>query len=239
MRSLHTLKSVDPAEDKNRRPLMSDFDYIISLIEERTERNHRLIEDRNELYESRFKSVQVVIDERDRLYLSNFKAAETAVSAALAAAEKAVNAAFMASEKAVLKAEQAQKEYNERSNEFRGQLDDQAKTLMPRPETLTMFRALEEKLIAVQTVADARFASQQASSKSELDSAKSNFQKSVDGIESQVASLREFRGGSDGRNSAQLGFTQQKQWSTGIWVGIVIGLMALLTALVEGLTRHP
>lgn len=76
-------------------------------------------------------------------------AAEKAVQAALVAAEKAVSAAFAASEKAVLKAEEAQKEYNIRSNEFRGQLDDQAKTLMPRPETMTMFKATDDKLTGI------------------------------------------------------------------------------------------
>jgi hypothetical protein len=35
-------------------------------------------------------------------------------------------ASFEASEKAIVKAENAQRDYNVRSNEFRGQLDDQA-----------------------------------------------------------------------------------------------------------------
>src|ERR1700722_3073367 len=64
-----------------------------------------------------------IIEERDRLYDMRFKASETAVNAALAAQEKAVTAAFTASEKAIVKAEDAQKDYNNRSNEFRGQLD--------------------------------------------------------------------------------------------------------------------
>src|SRR6202035_5755903 len=90
-----------------------------------------------------------ISEERDRQYDQRFRAAEIAVSAALSAQEKAVAAAFLASEKAIIKAqeaqgdaflasekaiikaEEAQKDYNLRSNEFRGQLDDQAKTLMP------------------------------------------------------------------------------------------------------------
>jgi hypothetical protein len=90
--------------------------------------------------------IERILDERDRLYESRFKAGEVAVAAALSAQEKAVSAAFVASEKAVLKAEEAQKEYNIRSNEFRGQLDDQAKTLMPRLESSALLRALEEKI---------------------------------------------------------------------------------------------
>ncbi len=91
-----------------------------------------------------------VIDERDRQYDQRFRAAEIALSAALSAQEKAVAAAFLASEKAIIKAEEAQKDYNIRSNEFRGQLDDQAKTLMPRPETVALFKAMDEKLLIAQ-----------------------------------------------------------------------------------------
>jgi formaldehyde-activating enzyme involved in methanogenesis len=71
--------------------------------------------------------VERIMDERDRLYEAKFKAAETAVTTALSSAEKAVNAAlaaqekqtassFAASEKAIVKAEEAQREYNIRSN---------------------------------------------------------------------------------------------------------------------------
>jgi hypothetical protein len=97
--------------------------------------------------------LEKIIEERDRLYDTRFKAAETAVSAALAAQEKATTAAFLASEKAVLKAENAQADYNSRSNEFRGQLDDQAKTLMPRLEVNTMMRGIEEKIEGIKTAA--------------------------------------------------------------------------------------
>jgi hypothetical protein len=52
----------------------------------------------------------------------------------------------MAQEKAIVKAETAQTEYNVRSNEFRGQLDDQAKTLMPRAEVAVVMRGQDEKI---------------------------------------------------------------------------------------------
>jgi len=90
-----------------------------------------------------------IIEERDRLYDMRFRAGEIAVNAALAAQEKAVNAAFLASEKAIIKAEEAQREYNVRSNEFRGQLDDQAKLLMPRSEANAVFAATNEKIDAI------------------------------------------------------------------------------------------
>lgn len=98
-----------------------------------------------------------LIEERDRLYDQRFRAAEIAVFAAFNAQEKAVAAAFLSSEKAIVKAEDAQKDYNLRSNEFRGQLDDQAKTLMPRPETVALFKGVDEKLIFVQQTYDRRF----------------------------------------------------------------------------------
>lgn len=48
--------------------------------------------------------------------------------------------------KAIDKSEDAQRDYNQRSNEFRGQLDDQAKTLMPRIEALSKFEDISQRL---------------------------------------------------------------------------------------------
>ena len=80
-----------------------------------------------------------LIDERDLNYKDR-------IQVAIAAQKALTDAAFAASEKAILKSEESQREYNVRSNEFRGQLDDQAKTLMPRVETDGRFAALESKL---------------------------------------------------------------------------------------------
>ncbi len=65
-----------------------------------------------------------LMDERDKRYQERSEAQL-----------KAMQTAFAASEKAVDKAEAAQANYNVRSNEFRAQLDDQAKRLMPRAES--------------------------------------------------------------------------------------------------------
>jgi hypothetical protein len=92
--------------------------------------------------------MQRVLDERDRQYDARFRAAEIAVMAAFAAQKDSVANAFLASEKAIIKAEEAQREYNVRSNEFRGQLDDQAKMLMPRSEVTALIRSIEDKLYA-------------------------------------------------------------------------------------------
>lgn len=100
---------------------------------------------------SQVEYLQRQIDERDRRYEDRFKAQETAVLAALAAQEKLVSAAFLASEKAIVKAEEAQRDYNIRSNEFRGQLDDQAKTLLPRAEADGRFDNLVLQIEEIKT----------------------------------------------------------------------------------------
>ena len=92
--------------------------------------------------------MQRLVDERDKQYDARFRAAEIAVTAAFAAQKESVTNAFIASEKAIVKSEEAQRAYNERSNEFRGQLDDQAKMLMPRSEVTAMMHSLEDKLYA-------------------------------------------------------------------------------------------
>jgi uncharacterized phage infection (PIP) family protein YhgE len=182
----------------------------------------RVIDERERIYESRFKALEKLIDERDRLYDSRFKAAEIAVNAALAAQEKGTNSSFVASEKAIVKAEQAQKDYNERSNEFRGQLDDQAKTLMPRPETLSMFKGIEDKLENVQTNA-----------KNELTSARAALNKSIDTINSELQSLRESRSEGGGKDRARYEFIQQKNWSTGVIVAIMLALLGIVLKFVK------
>ncbi len=86
--------------------------------------------------------LEALYEERDRRYEDRFKAQETAIAAALSAAEKLTAAAFAASREAILKAEASQAGVNERSNEFRGQLADQAATLMPRRETETLVQGI-------------------------------------------------------------------------------------------------
>jgi len=87
-----------------------------------------------------------VIKELDTRYIDKFSAAEKAVNAALAAQDKMTAAAFASGEKAVSKAEEAQKDYNVRSNEFRGQLEDQAKRLIPRTEVTGLLNNVEVRI---------------------------------------------------------------------------------------------
>ena len=142
--------------------------------------------------------VRQVMIERDRFYLAQI------------AEQKNLNAnSFASSEKAVGKAEQAQKEYNERSNEFRGQLDDQAKTLMARTEVLATFKAIGEKSDAAHEALDRR----------------------IDKLDSEIGMLREFRSEGGGKEKAQRENIQQRNWSIGILVGALFAMMSFVLSL--------
>jgi Flp pilus assembly protein TadB len=90
--------------------------------------------------------IEAILSERDRQYAQRFAAQEKAIDAALAAQEKAVAAAMAAAEKAVTKAEIAAEKRFESVNEFRGQLADQAATLVTRPEYDARNKAQDDRL---------------------------------------------------------------------------------------------
>jgi 4-alpha-glucanotransferase len=75
--------------------------------------------------------LEKILAEKDLRYQQRFEAQELSVKNALQSAKEAV-----------LKAEQAQEKRNEASNEFRGQLKDQAATLTPYNE----FKALASRV---------------------------------------------------------------------------------------------
>lgn len=120
----------------------------------------KYVDERQKYIDARILAVESAMKEAfiasEKAVAAAFAASEKATQAALAAAEKAVSAAFAASEKAVLKAEDAQKDYNNRSNEFRGQLDDQAKMLMPRTETMALFKNSDAVIAAIRNEYDVR-----------------------------------------------------------------------------------
>jgi hypothetical protein len=98
-----------------------------------------------DMLDEKIARLDAVATERDRRYGERSDAQQLAVKDALAAQEKLAGASRDSSEKAIEKAESAQRDYNVRSNEFRGQLDDQAKTLMPRQEALAEFTRIAER----------------------------------------------------------------------------------------------
>jgi hypothetical protein len=89
-----------------------------------------------------------IMNERDKQYGERAAAQDKAVTAALAAQKELVAAAFSASQTAIGKAEQAQKEHDLRTNEFRGQLSDQAQTFIPRKEVENIIKNMTETNLA-------------------------------------------------------------------------------------------
>jgi prenyltransferase beta subunit len=87
------------------------------------------------LLEKQAEEFQTLVDERHRGYEQRYVAQQEAVTAALRTAQEAVTAALNAAKEAVLKAEVATEKRFEAVNEFRAQLADQARELMPRAET--------------------------------------------------------------------------------------------------------
>ena len=154
-------------------------------------------------------------EERDRRYENRFEGQEKAVAAALAAAEKQVTTAFAASEKAVLKAEDAQREYNIRSNEFRGQLDDQAKTLMPRIESISRFEATDKR----------------------SEETKLRLEGDIQDLRSQIGDLRESRSEGVGSNVALHESRQQSNWTMGQVITIALSLLAVAAVALEAILR--
>lgn len=97
-------------------------------------------EERCDVLEARLNAQRELMDERDRRYDERFKATDERTNLALISSEKAVGKAELATEKRF-----------DAVNEFRGQLKDQAATLMPRAEVDTRFNALAEKIESIKT----------------------------------------------------------------------------------------
>ena len=109
-----------------------------------------------ELIASRDHALKVAIDalhrelgERDLRYQQRYDAQTQALEAARLQTAQANEVALTAAEKAVNKAEAAAAERFRSVNEFRGQLADQAATLMLRSEAAVQFNALLEKIEAL------------------------------------------------------------------------------------------
>ena len=156
--------------------------------------------------------------ERDRMYDMRFRTAETAVNAALVAQDKQTSSSFLASEKAVLKAEEAQREYNVRSNEFRGQLDDQAKMLMPRAEVAALLKAMEEKIISVKNELETR-----------INGYATSGDKNYQDVRKDIQILREYRSQATGAISGV-----KEGWGVLVGIGgLLIGIGGALAAYLK------
>lgn len=135
--------------------------------------------------------VERALQERDRLCCAKMNAQERAFDQALIALNKAVD-----------KAEAAQREYNAHANEFRGQLDDQAKHLMPRTETMVLIKNLEDRIVALTLNMDAR----------------------MEVLRNDISELRELRSGVEGQGTGR-----EALWS-GI-LSVVALLLSVVSAV--------
>jgi len=167
------------------------------------------IDERRWYFDLHINRLEELMNERDKRYEERHIADVQAVQAALVSADKQVTTAFSASEKAVNKSEEAQKDYNIRSNEFRGQLDDQAKTLMPRIEAIGKFDAIEKRL-------------EETKARYDL----------------EIASLREFRSDIGGRNSATTEDRAQGNIDTTRLITIVVFAVGATIGIVEFVIKN-
>jgi hypothetical protein len=90
------------------------------------------------------------IDANEAAALQRFESSNTALQAALAAAKELVSNAQSAADRAVQKAEIASDKRFEGVNEFRAQLADQQRTLMPRAEVEVLLKAITDRVKAVE-----------------------------------------------------------------------------------------
>lgn len=90
--------------------------------------------------------VLTLLHGNDRRYEQRFEASQKALDAAFMAQKEAVTAALAAQDRAVTKAELATEKRFESVNEFRGTLDSQQRTLIPRSEVDVLIRGVEEKI---------------------------------------------------------------------------------------------
>jgi hypothetical protein len=151
-----------------------------------------------------------IIEEHDRIYTLRFDDAQRAVNAALAAQQKSTADAFTASEKAIIKAEVATEKRFESVNEFRATLSDLQLTYMSRLEATALFKAIDEKLVVMQTNNEAR-----------LEVLRMNIEKNSESINKDVSGLRESRSESSGKTAG----------ANALW-GYLIAIAAIVMAVV-------
>ena len=110
--------------------LETAIDHLLSVVNERHAR------------------VVTLIDGNDKRYEERFSASQKALELGLAGQKSEISAALAAADRAVLKAETATEKRFESVNEFRGTLDQQQRTLIPRSEVDVLMRGVEEKITA-------------------------------------------------------------------------------------------
>jgi len=90
--------------------------------------------------------LRTLIDGNDKRYEERFLASQKALELGLAGTKTEIGAALVSADRAVQKAEVATEKRFESVNEFRGTLDNQQRTLIPRSEVDVIKMSLEEKI---------------------------------------------------------------------------------------------
>ena len=90
------------------------------------------------------------IEANEAADIARHAASDKIFQAAFAASKELVTSAYLAADRAVQKAEVASEKRFEGVNEFRGQLADQQRTLMPRTEVEVMLRSLSDRLKTIE-----------------------------------------------------------------------------------------
>jgi ferritin-like metal-binding protein YciE len=123
-------------------------DAIVHRID--TELSHQrdyfkdILEAHDKRYEQRYEASQKALE-------AALVAQKDAVKEAFAAQKEAINAALASADRAVSKAEIASEKRFEGVNEFRAQLGDQQRTLMPRAEAEKITAVMAEKLTILES----------------------------------------------------------------------------------------
>jgi hypothetical protein len=175
----------------------------------------RWIESLERLLEARFVGLDCLLAERDKRYEQRFTAQESAVKAAFEA-QSALNRAIMDGNKeAITKAENAQNEYNKRSNEFRGALDDQ------------------NKVMAKEMLSRNEYSSNHTAIISKVGGVESKFDEKIEDLKKEVAFLRESKSAIEGRTVEKSETKSQTNWGIGIVIAVIMSTLSLAIGIIE------
>jgi hypothetical protein len=97
-------------------------------------------------FEAQERAVELALTSSREALQAAFAAQREAIVAAFAAQKEAINAALASADRAVQKAENATEKRFESVNEFRGTLDQQQRTLIPRSEVMVLIDGVNEKI---------------------------------------------------------------------------------------------
>lgn len=140
---LDLVEAANKRQDDMRASIIDRLDAEITNLKEMIKEDHAhiatLVAAYDKRYEQRYEASQKALE-------AALVAQKDAVKEAFAAQKEAINAALASADRAVSKAEIASEKRFEGVNEFRAQLGDQQRTLMPRTEAENRMNMIQEKV---------------------------------------------------------------------------------------------